>query len=82
MGMWTTENQDTMAESLREFRAVAREAFDGSTAYEAGYLHSTVISMLRHLPKREQKALIEEFNRTTQRLRLRVAELKKEVDQG
>lgn len=69
MGMWTTENQDTMADVLRAFANAARAAHgtDG-VCYEAGFLQSTVISMLKDLPKREQKALIEEFIRVTQKL--------------
>lgn len=69
MGMWTTENQDTLADVLRAFANAARAAHgtDGF-AYEAGFLQSTVISMLKDLPRREQKALILEFRQVTQKL--------------
>ena len=78
MGMWTTENQDTMADVLRKFSEASDAAY--SHAYEAGYLQSTVIQMLRHLPKREQKSLIESFVRSTQRLEQIAIQRQKEVD--
>lgn len=66
MGMFTTENQDALADALRSFSKVSAELY--SPAYEAGFLQSTLIQVLKDLPKREQKALIKDFNAVTERL--------------
>jgi hypothetical protein len=65
MGMWTTENQDTMNVVLRAFSDAARRNYDGH-AFEAGYLQSVIISLVPLLPKRQQKVLIEDMVRATQ----------------
>lgn len=66
MGMWTTENQDTMSDVLRAFSEAARRNY-GSHSFEAGYLQSVIISILPQLPKRQQKVLIEDMVRAAQR---------------
>ncbi len=66
MGMFTTENQDTMKIVLKAFTDASLKNYD-SHSYAAGYLESTVIEMLRHTPKRYQKGLINDFIRATQR---------------
>lgn len=66
MGMWTTENQDTMSDVLRAFSEAARKNY-GSHSFEAGYLQSVIISILPQLPKRQQKVLIEDMVRAAQR---------------
>ncbi len=66
MGMWTTENQDTMKIVLKAFTDASLKNYD-SHSYAAGYLESTVIEMLRYTPKRYQKGLINDFIRATQR---------------
>jgi hypothetical protein len=66
MGMWTTDNQDTMQVVLKAFSEAARQNYDGH-AFEAGYLQSVVVSMMPHLPKRVQKVFIDDMVRATQR---------------
>ena len=66
MGMWTTENQDTMRIVLKAFSDASFKNYD-NYSYAAGYLESTVIEMLRYTPKRYQKGLINDFIRATQR---------------
>jgi len=66
MGMFTTENQDTMKIVLKAFSDASLKNYD-SHSYAAGYLETTVIEMLRHTPKRYQKGLINDFIRATQR---------------
>ena len=66
MGMWTTENQDTMQVVLRAFSEAARKNYDGH-AFEAGYLQSLVVSMLPQLPKRLQKAYIDDMVRAARK---------------
>jgi hypothetical protein len=66
MGMWTTENQDTMKIVLKAFNDASLNNY-GNHSYAAGYLETTVIEMLRHTPKRYQKGLINDFIRATQR---------------
>ena len=66
MGMWTTENQDTLQVVLRAFSEAANKNY-GSHAFEAGYLQSVVVSMMPHLPKRVQKVFIDDMVRATQR---------------
>lgn len=60
MGMWTTQNQDTLSDVLRAFSEAARKSY-GDHAFEAGYLQSTLVSVLPLLPKRQQKRLIEDM---------------------
>ncbi len=67
MGMWTTDNQDTMRDVLKAFSEAARARYD-TMAFEAGYLESVIVSVLPDMPKRKQKALIEDMVRATQRL--------------
>ena len=66
MGMWTTDNQDTMQVVLKAFSEAARKNYDGH-AFEAGYLQSVVVSMMPHLPKRVQKVFIDDMVRAAQR---------------
>ncbi len=73
MGMWTTENQDTMSLVLRAFSEAARKNYDGH-AFEAGYLQSVIISLVPLLPKRQQKVLIEDMVRAAKKQEAQVIE--------
>lgn len=66
MGMWTTDNQDTMSIVLRAFSEAAHKHYGGH-AFEAGYLQSVIVSILPLLPKREQKKLIDDMVRAAQK---------------
>ena len=66
MGMWTTENQDTLNIVLKAFSEAAKKNYD-THAFEAGYLQSVVISLVPLLPKKQQKILIEDMVRATQK---------------
>ena len=66
MGMWTTDNQDTLSLVLRSFSEAARKNY-GSHSFEAGYLQSVIISLVPLLPKRQQKVLIDDMVRATQK---------------
>lgn len=66
MGMWTTENQDTMKIVLRAFGEASHKNY-GSHSFEAGYLESMVVEMLPFLPKRLQKTFIEDMVRATKK---------------
>ena len=66
MGMWTTDNQDTLSDVLRAFSDAARLNY-GSHSFEAGYLQSVIISMLPAMPKRLQKQVIDDMNRAADR---------------
>ena len=66
MGLWTTENQDTMKDVLKAF-GDASHANYGSHSYAAGYLESLVVEMLAHCPKRYQKSLIQSMIGVTQK---------------
>lgn len=66
MGMWTTDNQDTMSLVLKAFSNAARENY-GSHSFESGYLQSVIISILPQLPKRQQKVLIDDMVRAAQK---------------
>ena len=66
MGMWTTENQDTLNIVLRAFSEAAHKNYGGH-AFEAGYLQSVIISILPQLPKRQQKVLIEDMVRAAKK---------------
>jgi hypothetical protein len=66
MGMWTTDNQDTMKIVLKAFNDAAYKNY-GSHSFAAGYLESLVVSMLPSLPKRVQKVFIEDMVRATQK---------------
>lgn len=66
MGMWTTDNQDTLSLVLRSFSEAARKNY-GSHSFEAGYLQSVIISLVPLLPKRQQKVLIDDMIRATQK---------------
>ena len=77
MGMWTTPNQDTLNDVLRAFSEAAKTSY-GTHAFEAGYLQSTLVSVLPLLPKREQKRLIEDMIRATQKQEQRVIEQRNE----
>ena len=66
MGLWTTENQDTMKIVLKAFGEAVHKNY-GSHSFEAGYLESVVVEMLPHLPKRVQKVFINDMIRATQK---------------
>jgi hypothetical protein len=66
MGMWTTDNQDTLSLVLRSFSEAAHKNY-GSHSYESGYLQSVIISLVPLLPKRQQKVLIEDMVRAAQK---------------
>lgn len=66
MGMWTTENQDTMELVLKSFSKAAYDNY-GSHAFESGYLQSVIISMIPNLPKRMQKAFIDDMVRAAKK---------------
>ena len=66
MGMWTTENQDTMSLVLRAFSEAAHKNYNGHS-FEAGYLQSVIISLVPLLPKRQQKVLIDDMVRAAQK---------------
>ncbi len=66
MGMWTTDNQDTMQVVLRAFSDAARKNYD-THSFEAGYLQSLVVSMIPHMPKKMQKVFIDDMVRATQK---------------
>ena len=77
MGMWTTENQDTLTDVLRAFSEAAYANY-GTHAFEAGYLQSTLVSVLPLLPKRKQKELINDMIRAAQKQEQRVIEKRNE----
>ena len=77
MGMWTTDNQDTMSIVLRAFSEAANKNY-GSHAFEAGYLQSVIISTLPLLPKRQQKILIDDMVRAAQKQEAEVVKKIKE----
>ncbi len=73
MGMWTTENQDTLNDVLKCFSNAAKQNY-GTHAFEAGYLQSVIISILPMMPKRQQKILIDDMVRATQKQEQQVIE--------
>ena len=73
MGLFTTENQDTMKIVLRAFGEATHRNY-GSHSFEAGYLESVVVEMLPHLPKRMQKVFIEDMVRATKKQEQQVIE--------
>ena len=66
MGLFTSENQDTMKIVLKAFGEATHKNY-GSHSFEAGYLESVVVEMLPHLPKRVQKMFIDDMVRATQK---------------
>lgn len=66
MGLYTTENQDTMKVVLKAFGEAVHKNY-GSHSFEAGYLEHVVVEMLPFLPKRMQKVFIEDMVRATQK---------------
>lgn len=66
MGLFTSENQDTMKIVLRAFGDASHKNYGGHS-FEAGYLESVVVEMLPHLPKRMQKIFIEDMVRATKK---------------
>lgn len=80
MGLFTSENQDTMKIVLRAFNDAAYQRYNNHS-YGAGYLESMVVEMLAHTPKRYQKALIQSMVGVTQRLEQEVIQkTQKELD--
>ena len=78
MGMWTTENQDTMKIVLKAFGEASYKNY-GSHSFEAGYLESLVVQMLPNLPKRTQKVFIDDMVRATQKQEAEVIAKMKET---
>ena len=79
MGMWTTENQDTMSLVLRAFSEAAHKNYNGH-AFEAGYLQSVIVSIVPLLPKRAQKILIDDMVRAAKKQEAEViAKMNKET---
>ena len=66
MGLFTSQNQDTMKIVLRAFGDASHKNY-GSHSFEAGYLESVIISLVPLLPKRQQKILIDDMVRATQK---------------
>ena len=66
MGLFTSENQDTMKIVLRAFGEASHKNY-GSHSFEAGYLESVVVEMLPYMPKRMQKVFIEDMVRATKK---------------
>ena len=66
MGLWTTENQDTMRDVLKAFGEAVHQNY-GSHSFEAGYLESMVVEMLPFMPKRMQKRFIDDMVKATQK---------------
>ena len=66
MGLFTSENQDTMKIVLKAFGEAVHKNY-GSHSFEAGYLESVVVEMLPHLPKRVQKVFINDMIHATQK---------------
>ena len=60
------DNQDALYDALRLFSVASRMNY-ASHAYEAGYLQSTLVNILPMLPKRQQKALIEDLIRAAEK---------------
>ena len=80
MGLFTSENQDTMKIVLKAFNDAAYQRYNNHS-YGAGYLESMVVEMLAHTPKRYQKALISSMVTVTQRLEKEVIQnMQKELD--
>lgn len=77
MGMWTTENQDALNAVLTAFVDAGREAYD--YAYTTGYLQSLCVEMLRDMPKRRQKELIDQLITSAQKLEARVIKNRQEA---
>ena len=73
MGLFTSENQDTMKIVLRAFGEATHKNY-GSHSYEAGYLESMIVEMLPFVPKRMQKAFIEDMVRATKKQEQQVIE--------
>ena len=73
MGLFTSENQDTMKIVLKAFGEATHKNY-GSHSFEAGYLESVVVDMLPHLPKRMQKVFINDMVRATQKQERQVIE--------
>ena len=66
MGLFTSENQDTMKIVLKAFQDASHKNY-GSHSFAAGYLESVVVSLVPLLPKRQQKILINDMIRATQK---------------
>ena len=82
MGMWTTENQNTLEEVLEQFGQAVEQRFaeDGGAEYfEIGYLKNTLLHYMKFMPKRVQKVLISEMIEATQRQESIVIEQKSQV---
>jgi hypothetical protein len=73
MGLFTSENQDTMKIVLRAFGDASHRNY-GNHSFEAGYLESVVVEMLPYLPKRMQKVFIEDMVRATQKQEKQIVE--------
>ena len=79
MGMWTTDNQDTMRIVLKAFMDASLKNYN-SHSYAAGYLESMVVQMLPFMPKRVQKSFVEDIIRAVQKNEAQIiAKTNKEV---
>ena len=78
MGMWTTDNQDTFAIVLKSFSDAAHKNY-GSHSFEAGYLQSLAVQMLKEMPKRMQKVFIDDMVRAAVKQESEVVKKMKET---
>jgi len=78
MGMWTTENQDSLELALKEFGSACDLRFgtyyNMGRSYEAGYLNSTLVHYCKFLPKRIQRQLIKDMAEAAKRQVLKAQE--------
>lgn len=84
MGMWTTENQDTLEDVLKAFGEAVAKRFEedgGASYFEIGYLQNTLIHYMKFMPKRVQKVLINEMVEATQKQEAIVLEQMRQIEQ-
>ncbi len=75
--MFKTDNQETFHIVLKAFGEAARQNYGGH-AFEAGYLQSLAVQMLGMIPKKYQKAFIDDMVRATQKQEKEVIEKMRE----
>ncbi len=64
--MFKSDNQETFSIVLKAFSDAARKNY-GDHAFEAGYLQSLSVQMLGMIPKKYQRAFIDDMVRATQK---------------
>ncbi len=64
--MFKSDNQETFSIVLKAFSDAARQNYNGH-AFEAGYLQSLAVQMLGMIPKKYQRAFIDDMVRATQK---------------